>query len=332
MWREISLSCQPGYKSGAGERARAVSIEKGCPMPRRFVTLDVFTDKAFAGNPLAVVLDAEGLDTDAMQRIAGEFNLSETVFVLPPADSHQRADIRIFTPARELPFAGHPTVGTAVLLALLDQEGRPGAVAFGLREKVGIVPCAVEVQGEREGKARFRLPRLPFSWGEGKESADCAWALGLDPTEIGFDRHLTGRHSAGVAYDLVPVASLEALAKSRPQGEAFDKVFGDSDHPAAYVYARVPQAEGLRFRARMYGPGMGIAEDPATGSAAAAFAGALMQCEPLGDGVHNIVIEQGVEMGRPSEILLQLVITNGALVSAEIGGNAVLVSRGEILS
>ncbi len=115
-------------------------------MPRRFVTLDVFTSEPFTGNPLAVVLDSEGLDADGMQALAKEFNLSETVFVSPPSDPHQRADIRIFTPRRELPFAGHPTVGTAVLLALLDREGEPGAVAFGLREQVGVVPCAVEVQ------------------------------------------------------------------------------------------------------------------------------------------------------------------------------------------
>jgi trans-2,3-dihydro-3-hydroxyanthranilate isomerase len=300
-------------------------------MPRPFVTLDVFTAEAFAGNPLAVVLEAEDLDTDGMQAIAREFNLSETVFVLTPTDARQRADIRIFTPARELPFAGHPTVGTAVLLALLDQKGLPGAVAFGLKEQVGIVPCAVEVESATGGSARFRLPRLPITWGDGKETSDCAWALGLDPTEIGFDRHVPSRHSAGVAYDLVPVASLEALARSKPQGEPFDKTFGDSEHPAAYVYARVPDAEVLRFRARMFGPGMGIAEDPATGSAAAAFAGALMQCEPLGDGAHDIVIEQGVEMGRPSVISLQMTIKGGELISAEIGGHAVMVSRGELL-
>jgi trans-2,3-dihydro-3-hydroxyanthranilate isomerase len=300
-------------------------------MSRRFVTLDVFTGQAFAGNPLAVVLDADGLDTAGMQAIAREFNLSETVFVQPATEPRQRADIRIFTPARELPFAGHPTVGTAVLLALLDRGGEPGAVAFGLKETVGIVPCAVEVESAAKGSARFRLPRLPVTWGDGKETTECAWALGLDPTEIGFARHVPSRHSAGVAYDLVPVASLDALARSKPRGEAFDKAFGDSEHPAAYVYARDPDATELRFRARMFGLGMGIAEDPATGSAAAAFAGALMQCEPLGDGEHSIVIEQGVEMGRPSLISLQMVIQDGALASGEIGGRAVMVSRGEIL-
>jgi trans-2,3-dihydro-3-hydroxyanthranilate isomerase len=301
-------------------------------MARRFVTLDVFTSERFTGNPLAVVLDAEGLDDARMQTIAKEFNLSETVFVLPPADPLQRADLRIFTPARELPFAGHPTVGTAVLLALLDQNGQPGAVAFGLKEKVGIVPCVAEVKDAVSGDARFRLPRLPFAWGEGKDTATCAWALGLDPTEIGFERHVPSRHSAGVSYDLVPVASLDVLARAWPKGDAFDKAFADSDHPSVYVYTRVTEAEGLRFRARMFGPGMGIVEDPATGSAAATFAGALMQSEPLGDGEHNIVIEQGVEMGRPSEIALQMTIKNGALVSAEIGGSAVMVTRGEIIA
>ena len=300
-------------------------------MARRFVTLDVFTREPLTGNPLAVVLDSEGLDTDRMQAIAREFNLSETVFVRPASDPRQRAKIRIFTPGRELPFAGHPTVGTAVLLALTDRNDEPGAVAFGLREQIGVVSCAVEVEDPGRGYARFRLPRLPEIWGEGRETAACAWGLGLDPTEIGFDRHLPSRHSGGVPYDLVPVASLEALARAKPQGEAFDKAFGDSDHSAAYIYARRLAPGPRRFRARMFAPTFGMAEDPATGSAVASFAGALMQFEPLGDGTHDIVVEQGFEMGRPSEIELQLVIENGALVGAEIGGRAVVVSRGEIL-
>jgi len=299
---------------------------------RRFYTLDVFTGDALAGNPLAVVIDAEGLDDERMQAIAGEFNLSETVFVLPPEDPRQRADLRIFTPRRELPFAGHPTVGTAVLLALLDPDAGTDTVAFGLKEKVGIVSCVARIDGDTKGFARFRLPRLPSTWGEGKDTSACAWALGLDPTEICFDRHVPSRHTAGVAYDLVPVATLEALGRAGPQGETFGKVFADSDHAAAYVYTRISGNGGLRFRARMFALGLGVREDPATGSAAAAFAGALMECEPLGDGEHDIVIEQGVEMGRPSEILLQMVIENGALASAEIGGGAVLVARGEWLA
>src|SRR5687767_3155765 len=143
-------------------------------MRRRYFTLDVFTTQRFAGNPLAVVLDSDGLDTAAMQTIAREFNLPETVFVYPPADPKHRARVRIFTPGRELPFAGHPTVGTAVLLAHLDRDGQPGAAAFGLKEQVGVVTCVAEVESEQGGHARFRLPRLPTSWGEGKAPALCA--------------------------------------------------------------------------------------------------------------------------------------------------------------
>jgi trans-2,3-dihydro-3-hydroxyanthranilate isomerase len=300
-------------------------------MPRRFITLDVFTGDRLAGNPLAVVLDAEGLAPDRMQAIAREFNLSETVFVLPPDDPRWRATIRIFTPMQELPFAGHPTVGTAVLLAQLDRNGEPGAVAFGLDEEVGTVPCVVEVENESRGYARFRAPRLPEIWGEGVDQARCAWALGLDPGEIGFERHVPSRHTAGVPYDLVPVVSLDALSRARPSGEAFQKVFGEMGHAAAYVYTRHPDAAAGRFRARMFAPGLGVVEDHATGSAAAAFAGTLMQCEPLGEGTHDIIIEQGFEMGRRSEILLQLTIGKGALSAVEIGGRAIVVSRGELL-
>src|SRR5438132_12578265 len=128
------------------------------PMRRRFTTLDVVTDRRFAGNPLAVVLEAEGLETAAMQAIAREFNHPETVFVLPPAEPTHRARLRIFTPARELPFAGHPTVGTAVLLARLD--GGSGTRDIVLEEDVGIVPCTVELVGDRGGRARFGLPQL----------------------------------------------------------------------------------------------------------------------------------------------------------------------------
>jgi trans-2,3-dihydro-3-hydroxyanthranilate isomerase len=296
-------------------------------MPRRFVTLDVFTRRPLAGNPLAVVLDAEGLDDARMQAIAREFNLSETVFVLPPDSERQRARLRIFTPVRELPFAGHPTIGTALLLAL--EGGMAGAAAFGLEENVGIVPCVVEVESEGVGYARFRAPRMPEVWGEGREAAEVAWALGLDPQDIGFDRHVPSRHAAGVPFDFAPVRSLDAIVRARPNGEAFMQVFG-GNHPAVYVYTRETAQPGRHFRARMFAPGLGVAEDPATGSAAAAFAGALMQCEPLGDGEHSFVIEQGYEMGRPSEIDLQLVIRAGALASVEIGGGAVVVGEGTL--
>lgn len=293
---------------------------------RRYATLDVFTDSALAGNPLAVVLDAEGLDDSAMQAIAREFNLSETVFVLPPAEARHRARLRIFTPAQELAFAGHPTVGTAVLLALGDRRAEiADAVAFGLEEQVGVVPCVVET-GEGRGRARFRLPRLPESWGEEPDATALAVALGLSPSEIGFARHRPSRYSAGTPFHLVPVQGLDALARARTSAEALNQALGQG--AKVFLYTGETGETGHSFRARMFAPGAGIAEDPATGGAVAAFAGALMQFEPLGSGTHDLTIAQGVEMGRPSEIALQLTIEDGALRAAEIGGGAVLVSEG----
>ena len=298
-------------------------------MRRRFVTLDVFTTRRFAGNPLAVVLDAEGLDDAAMAAIAREFNLSETVFVLPPEDERHRARLRIFTPRRELPFAGHPTVGTAILLGL-RADTPADAMAFGLEENIGIVPCVVETRGEDRGYARFRLPRLPEVLEESIDPVQVAWGLGLDPAEIGFDRHLPSRHSAGNPFDFVPVNSLEAVERAKPTADAFTKVFGGNG-PGVFVYSKETAEAGRDFHARMFGsPGIGVGEDPATGSAAAAFAGVMMQFEPRGDGEHAVVIEQGYAMGRPSEIDLQVTIREGALASVEIGGSAVIVSEGEI--
>jgi trans-2,3-dihydro-3-hydroxyanthranilate isomerase len=293
---------------------------------RRYATLDVFTDTALAGNPLAVVLDAEGLDDAAMQAVAGEFNLSETVFVLPPSEARHRARLRIFTPAQELAFAGHPTVGTAVLLALGDRRAEiADAVAFGLEEQVGVVPCVVEA-GEGRGRARFRLPRLPESWGEEPDVTALAGALGLSPSEIGFARHRPSRYSAGTPFHLVPVQGLDALARARTSAEAMVRALGPG--AKVFLYTGETGEAAHSFRARMFAPAAGIAEDPATGGAVAAFAGALMQFEPLGSGTHDLVIAQGFEMGRPSEIALQLTIEDGALRAAEIGGSAVLVSEG----
>lgn len=299
-------------------------------MPRPYAVLDVFTDEALAGNPLAVVLDADGLDATRMQAVAREFNLSETVFVLPPEDARHRARLRIFTPARELPFAGHPTVGTAVLLALKERSD-VDAVAFGLEEEVGVVPCVVETAGPRKGHARFRLPQLPRIDGDAPDEIATAWALGLDPSSIGFDRHVTSRHSAGNPFCFVPLSSLDAIGQAKPAGEAFERAFGGPDRrAAAFLYTRETVGAGRQFHARMFGQGLGIHEDPATGSAVAAFAGVLMQCEPLGDGEHVFVIEQGFEMHRPSLIELRMTIRHGALVSAEIGGAAVVVAEGEL--
>lgn len=299
-------------------------------MRRRFFTLDVFTDRALGGNPLAVVLDGQALSDAAMQGIAREFNLSETVFVLPPADPHQRASLRIFTPGRELPFAGHPTVGTAVLLGLLDHGHGHGVLAFGLEEKVGLVPCAVETRGEGFGHAAFTLPRLPEPIADAAPDAAIAAALGLEASDIGFEAHRPSVMSAGVGFTFVPVASAEAVARARPRLDAWRDAIRPADHANAFVYCRQTETQGHAFHARMFAPDMGVLEDPATGGAVAAFAGVVMAFERPGDGEHELVIEQGYEMGRPSQITLGLTVEKGRLVKATIGGCAVVVSEGAL--
>ena len=291
-------------------------------MRRRFVTLDVFTDRRFAGNPLAVVLDAEHLDTADMQAIAQEFNHPETVFVSAASDPAHRARIRIFTPRRELPFAGHPTVGTAVLLGLRDGGVLDRDIV--LEEEIGAVRCTLETSVNGGGRARFTIPQLPAETGPVPDDAIIAAALGLAPTEIGELR--PARWSAGMPFTFVPVTSRAAVERCRPDLASFDSAFGAGS--AAYVVCRQTVEPGHSFHARMFAPGMGVPEDPATGSAAAAFAGLLASHLP--DGTHAVAIEQGYEMGRPSLIRLVAVVEAGRVRSASIGGDAVVVTEGTI--
>jgi trans-2,3-dihydro-3-hydroxyanthranilate isomerase len=301
-------------------------------MTRRFYTLDVFTGQPLAGNPLAVVLDAEGLDSGRMQAIALEFNLSETVFVIAPAGAGHRASVRIFTPGREVPFAGHPTVGTAVLLGLLDRQGQAGSMAFTLEEKIGLVPCDVTVFGPDHGHAVFTLPRLPERTGPLPDKATLALGLGLEEADIGFGTHEPGIYSAGNPFRCVPLRSRDAVTRARPNGEAFARAFdmANDGFTNAFVYCAEPLDPAHAFHARMFAPGVGVPEDPATGSAAAAFAGVFMDFEKPADGQHAFVIEQGDAMGRPSRITVSLDVFGGQLRQARIGGEAVIVSEGQL--
>jgi trans-2,3-dihydro-3-hydroxyanthranilate isomerase len=298
-------------------------------MTRRFYTLDVFTGQLLAGNPLAVVLDAQGLDDQRMQAIALEFNLSETVFVAEPAHPGNRASLRIFTPGREVPFAGHPTVGTAVLLGLLDRQGRPGPVEFALEEKIGLVPCRIEVLAPEHGRATFTLPRLPEHIGALPDNATLARGLGLEEADIGFGAHEPAIYSAGNPFRFVPLRSRDAVTRARPQGEAFARAFdvGTDGFTNAFVYCAEPIDPAHAFHARMFAPAVGVPEDPATGSAAAAFAGVFMDFEKP---AHSFVVEQGDAMGRPSRITVSLDVAGGQLRQARIGGEAVIVSEGRL--
>lgn len=301
-------------------------------MQRRYAILDVFTDRPLAGNPLAVVLDADGLDTDRMQAIAAEFNLSETVFVLPPGNQVHTAAVRIFTPRNEMPFAGHPTIGTAVLLGLEaaggEQANRDAVLV--LEEAVGPIRCGVILRGSDVGHCAFDLPRLPAASAVQSDRGLIASALDLAPAEIGFENHEPSRFDAGVPYTFVPVRDLEVVGRARPQLRIFSEAFGADGNSDVYVYTRETVGADHHFHARMFAPGSGIAEDPATGSAVAALAGVIARFDqPIG-GSHHYVVEQGGEMGRPSLIGLEIDMDGGAIQAARISGDAVIVARGTL--
>jgi len=297
-------------------------------MRRAFHTLDVFTETPLAGNPLAVVLDSQGLDDARMQSIAREFNLAETVFVSEPKNPVNTAAVRIFTPVRELPFAGHPTVGTAVLLAhlrapeLLKSED----LRIVLEEKVGDVVCVARHRAGQAKAAYFTVPRPPERMSEPPSKASLAADLGLEVEDIGFDAHEPVVMGAGTANLFVPLKSLATMGRARPDR----KHWGENGGPCLYLYTRESVHAGSDFHARMFAAGWGVYEDPATGSAAAAFAGVMMAFEKPRDGEHVVTIEQGVEMGRPSFISVGLDVEDGVLRSATIGGSAVMVCEGTI--
>ena len=295
-----------------------------------FVTYDVFTEARFAGNPLAVVFGADVLSDAQMQAIAREFNLSETVFLRAAANQAHSAEARIFTPGKELPFAGHPTVGAAIALAEAQfGRGEAGDHLLVLEEKIGPVRCAVSITREGASFAEFAAPKLSQYMGDGASAAEAAAAIGLDAADIGFDRHKPALYSAGVTFAMIPVASVEALGRAHPPRASTADSLGATE---VFVYARAGEGETHSFRARMFAPDLGIAEDPATGSAAAAFAGVLAACEDLPDGWTTLPILQGVEMGRPSLIGLEVNIEGSALAGARIAGKAVKVSEGTIFA
>lgn len=296
-------------------------------MRRRFVTLDVFTERRFAGNPLAVVLDPAGLDTATMQAIAREFNYPETVFVLPPREPAHRAALRIFTPAAELPFAGHPTVGTAVLLG---RVGGGAACEFVVEEGIGPVRCRTAMVDADRGRAAFDLPRLPAEAGHAPAPDAIAAALGLAPGDLGFGEFAPAAWSAGNPMCFVPVRSLAAIARARPDAARFDQTFAIGGRAIAYLFCGEVGEPVHDFHARMFAPGLGVPEDPATGSAAAAFAGLLATQGRYADGQHRVAIEQGYEMGRPSLMELAFTLRGGALASVSVGGGAVVVTEGTI--
>ncbi|TBD90776.1 PhzF family phenazine biosynthesis protein [Rhizobium ruizarguesonis] len=301
-------------------------------MARSYSVYDVFTDRKLAGNPLAVIFDGDNLSDEAMQAITREINLSETVFVKPSATPAYAARLRIFTPGRELPFAGHPTVGTAVALAERAHGAATRDLVTVLEENVGPVRCAVRLREGEASFAEFDLPRKSQPAIMPLDKLGIADALSLKVTEIGFENHVPSVWSAGVPFLLIPVHDVGATQRVEFDPQLWEKIvpFVDGALASAYVYCRGGVNHVAKFHARMFASGMGIVEDPATGSAAAALSGAIHYFDRLTDGHHPIMIEQGVEMGRPSFIHLHIDVDGGAISNARIGGQAVRLASGTL--
>lgn len=280
-----------------------------------FHVWDVFTDRPFSGNPLAVVMGADGLSTAQMQTIARQFNLSETIFVMAPRDAAHRARVRIFFPTAEIPFAGHPTIGCALHLA----GGQDGRIV--LEEEAGLVP--VEIRG---GMAEFVAPKLPVPHPGVAEPGRIAPALDLDPDAIGFDGHRPGIWQGGPAFLFVPLRDPAALAAARPIEPFWSQAMVAARVDSAYLYT--PDEGG--YRARMFAPGAGIPEDPATGSASAILAAQLLASGALDEGETRVALRQGVEMGRPSRVGMTALVRDGSLCEVRISGRAVQVAQGRI--
>jgi trans-2,3-dihydro-3-hydroxyanthranilate isomerase len=301
-------------------------------MELEFYTLDVFTTSRFAGNPLAVVLGADGLSGAQMQEIAREFNLSETVFVQKAQNPAHSAKIRIFTPVAEMPFAGHPTVGTAALLAELRaaETGSGTTALVTLEENIGLVRVGVRMAANAATFAEFDAPKLPEEVSGVAAGEVLAAAVGLIPGELGFANHRPTRFSSGPVFTFIPVASLEVIGKASPNLGHWAAAFGDEGGDGAFLYTPRTVHATSHYHARMFAPTHGIMEDPATGSAVAGFAGVVAKFDGLRNGTHKRQVEQGLEMGRASYIALTVEVEDNALGNVRIGGSAVRISHGRM--
>lgn len=289
-----------------------------------FHTLDVFTDTAFAGNPLAVVLQADALNTVQMQQLAREFNLSETVFVQKASCADADVRLRIFTPATELPFAGHPTVGTACLLADLGwQRLQPSRIV--LEENVGLVPVRLVQQDDQPWFGELTAAKSPEVRAADFDVSALPAVLGIDAEAITSVRLA----SCGNPFVVVTLRQPEVLQGIDFDATAARRLLARSWGHAIYVAAKGYEGE---WRTRMFAPDLGVTEDPATGSAAVAFAGALaLDALARGEqGEFAWTLHQGVEMGRPSLLQASACIAEGKVTAVRVGGHAVRVSEGRI--
>lgn len=295
-------------------------------MGYRYFICDVFTDTRFGGNQLAVLPEAQGLSDKQMQQIAREFNFSESAFVLPPEQGQARR-VRIFTPTMEVPFAGHPNVGTAFVLATIGAFGPiETAITVTFEEKAGLVPITICRRREALWCELSAPERL--SLGKTVSVESLASAVSLAASDVVTITHPPQVASVGLPFLIAELKDRAALARARINAPGFDAIAARGITPDVHLYTR--SADEFDIRTRMFAPLDGIPEDPATGSANCALAGLLSHCSDATDGVGAWHIAQGVEMGRPSVLEARAEKRDGVVVATWIGGASVLVSEGVI--
>jgi trans-2,3-dihydro-3-hydroxyanthranilate isomerase len=294
-------------------------------MRYHYLTVDVFTNQRFGGNQLAVIPDARGLTAEQMQTITQEFNFAESTFVLPPASPENDAQVRIFTPGREVPFAGHPNVGTAFVLASLGQvHGRPVGEALRFEEKAGLVLLTVTRNAAGHPVSTELTAPAALALGDEVPAMHVAAAAGLELHHISQANHRPQTASVGLPFTLAELHSVEALAAAKPDLAAFDQYFTGLAGDALYLYVRT----GGGIQARMFAPLHGVIEDSATGSAAAALTGYLAHLNAASSGAFPVSIAQGLEIGRPSRIDGTAEKVDGQVTAVRVGGPCVAVMEG----
>jgi trans-2,3-dihydro-3-hydroxyanthranilate isomerase len=292
-----------------------------------YYTCDVFTDTRFGGNQLAVLPHADGLSTEQMQNIAREFNYSETTFVLPPRSGHTR-HVRIFTPAREIPFAGHPNVGTAFVLASIGELGEiKSSFTVTFEEEAGLVEIGITAATGKVTTCELTAPQT-LSLGQTIPMDLVGRAIGIDANDIVTTTHSPQLASVGLPFILVEVRDRSVLERARINMSGFEALAATGVMPDVYFYARTN--DDFNIRARMFAPLDGVPEDPATGSANCALAGLLAHYSEESDGKFTWRIAQGVEMGRPSTLIARAEKRDNVVHTTRIGGASVLVSEGTI--
>ena len=294
-------------------------------MKYRYYICDVFTDTRFGGNQLAVLPQAERLPAQQMQQIAREFNFSETTFVFPAKAGHTR-HVRIFTPTREIPFAGHPNIGTAFVLASTGEFGEiKSSFTVTFEEDAGLVSIAIQASDGKIASCELTAPQA-VSFGKALPVELVAAAISVDAKDVVTKTHAPQVTSVGLPFVMVELKDRSALERARVSMNGFDALAAQGVMPDVYLYAHAN--DGFDIRARMFAPLSGVPEDPATGSANCALAGLLAHHSPQPNGSFVWRIAQGVEMGRPSTLIARAEKKDGVIQTTRIGGASVLVSEG----